>query len=331
MTETKVTTKSIVGRAKDTAIYSATKFLFDRLPVKAAAYALQRPAKSVMGSLLCRQWRHLNNYNTEYPVPELNGRARWVVEVPNRQPTDPVVVYLHGGGYVLGILGGQIDLCAELHKYLKNPRLSIVVLDYSLGPEHNYPTPLVEASKLYYQLTEVDKSTNVILMGDSAGGNLAINICRHIYDPHPDAKKLPSKVAPSGAILISPWVNLTPEKVGTYSTAVNDCLTFNIGTNWGTAYCPDAEARASSWVSQVKAKDVPFSKYLPKNTLLITGEDEGLYDDDIAFAKMASIDNVHVEKNGKHDSVVYELPQVVEGDILANTSFTTTLDFLHRF
>ena len=80
----------------------------------------------------------------------------------------PVLVYLHGGGFVLGGLDSHDDVCAEI---CGGARIEVVAVDYRLAPEHPFPAAFEDG----WAALKAVASTNaeIIVGGDSAGGNLA--------------------------------------------------------------------------------------------------------------------------------------------------------------
>ena len=78
------------------------------------------------------------------------------------------VIYLHGGGFVVGDLESHDDICAEICDFTGSRVLS---LDYSLAPEHKYPQFYSDSIRFYYFIKNSGRP--VVMVGDSAGGNLA--------------------------------------------------------------------------------------------------------------------------------------------------------------
>ncbi|KAL1797718.1 hypothetical protein ACET3X_004324 [Alternaria dauci] len=121
-----------------------------------------------------------------------------------------VLVYFHGGGYVLPCSAGHILWLDDFQKSL-GPNVSALLLAYDLAPEARYPTQLKQAVELLDHLvhTEGRDPSSLILAGDSAGGNLALGLLSHLAHPHPEIAplSLPSKF--HAAVLISPWCSLT--------------------------------------------------------------------------------------------------------------------------
>lgn len=80
-----------------------------------------------------------------------------------------VIVYYHGGGFVVGGLESHDDVCAEL---CARTGFEVVSVDYRLAPEHKHPAAFADALEAFMWVAGRDDRP-VLLMGDSAGGNLA--------------------------------------------------------------------------------------------------------------------------------------------------------------
>ena len=118
------------------------------------------------------------------------------------------MIYLHGGGYFLDVAPQQIETLLSIYHLLepaKKLRFSILVLNYNLTSK-GFPVPhqLAQLVDTYTSLVR-GGSENLLLMGDSAGGNLAITFTQYLRLNKPN---LPY---PRSVILVSPWVKLIPE------------------------------------------------------------------------------------------------------------------------
>lgn len=80
-----------------------------------------------------------------------------------------VVLYLHGGGFVVGGLDSHDDICAEI---ADATGLQVIAVDYRLAPEHRWPAPLQDVTAVWQALDRPG-----IVVGDSAGGTLAAALC----------------------------------------------------------------------------------------------------------------------------------------------------------
>lgn len=128
---------------------------------------------------------------------EYNGVPVEIVD-PEYQSHARTVLYCHGGGFCIGSPKTHRELTAWLAKTL---RARIVVPDYRLAPEHPYPAAPDDVMSVYQGLLASGvSSNNIVIIGDSAGGNLAMVTLRRL-------KALGERL-PAGAVLYSPWVDL---------------------------------------------------------------------------------------------------------------------------
>lgn len=116
-------------------------------------------------------------------------------------PSRTVLLYLHGGGFVLGGLESHDDVCAELCDLTGG---EVACLDYRLAPEHPYPAALDDAEAAFLRLGAGGRP--VIVAGDSAGGNLAAALCLR--------RRCRGGAAPAGQALIYPGLGGNPYRNG---------------------------------------------------------------------------------------------------------------------
>lgn len=129
--------------------------------------------------------------------------------IPESAPTGTAVMYLHGGGYVLGSPGTHAGLVSHL---ARAAGCECFVVDYRLAPEHPAPAALDDAVEAWAALTRSHPA--VALAGDSAGGGLALATAIAARD-----RGLP---APRALALISPWVDLTLSGLSMTTHATRD-------------------------------------------------------------------------------------------------------------
>src|SRR5712664_1277891 len=110
-----------------------------------------------------------------------------------------VVLYLHGGGYVIGSPRSHRHLAAAI---AGAAGASALALDYRLAPEHPFPAALDDAIAAYrWLLGQGIAPGRIVLAGDSAGGGLTVATLVALRD-----RGLPR---PAAGVCISPWVDLT--------------------------------------------------------------------------------------------------------------------------
>lgn len=137
------------------------------------------------------------------------------IYAPISELNSPVMLYLHGGGFVVGSLESHDDVCAEIAHLAE---INVVAVDYQLAPEHPFPAPFEDCKTVLSKLPEIGRNhgfdaTRLVIGGDSAGGNLAAALCLDARD-NVDAPKI------SGQILIYPELGGATSK-GSYITQSN--------------------------------------------------------------------------------------------------------------
>ncbi|HEX7776289.1 MAG TPA: alpha/beta hydrolase, partial [Parvibaculum sp.] len=119
---------------------------------------------------------------------------------------DRVIMYVHGGGYVIGSVTSHRHLATELGRAAGTRTLS---LDYRLAPEHPFPAAVDDALAGYrFLIAQGIEPGNIAIAGDSAGGGLTVATLLAIRDAG-----LPQ---PACGFCISPWVDM--EAVGNSMT-----------------------------------------------------------------------------------------------------------------
>jgi epsilon-lactone hydrolase len=112
--------------------------------------------------------------------------------------TSRAVLYLHGGGYVIGSLDSHRHVTSEIARDLGARTLA---LHYRLSPEHPFPAPVEDTVAGYrYLLAQGIAPQHIALAGDSAGGGLVVAALVAIRDA--------GLAQPSCGWCISPWVDL---------------------------------------------------------------------------------------------------------------------------
>lgn len=121
-------------------------------------------------------------------------------ETSGNEKSEKVILYIHGGSYV-----------GELEKYhwhffkdiINDTKATIIVPDYPLTPENTYIEAFNMMQPLYEQIAKNIENKELILMGDSAGGGMALAL----YEQNGElGNRLPNKT-----ILISPWLDVRME------------------------------------------------------------------------------------------------------------------------
>ena len=113
--------------------------------------------------------------------------------------TETVVLYLHGGAYYFGSPATHRAVTFELARATGS---AVFALDYSLAPEHPFPAALQETLCAYRTLLARRIAPgSIVLAGDSAGAGLALAALVALREA--------GEPLPAGAVLLSPWADLT--------------------------------------------------------------------------------------------------------------------------
>ena len=192
---------------------------------------------------------------------------------------DPVILYFHGGVYVIGSAATSVPLVAEL---ARRTGVRVMTLDYRLAPEHPYPAAVDDAQDAYRGLVEqgVDPG-RIALAGESAGGGLAVATLLALRDA--------GTPLPSCAFLMSPYADLTLSGDSvTHREAVDRTLT------------PEGlRLRIPNYVAGADASDPLISPVFADLTglpplLIQVGSNEILLSDALRLARRAAMADVTV-------------------------------------
>lgn len=124
--------------------------------------------------------------------------AEWV-SVTRAHMKKYVILYCHGGGYSTG---SRLYARTLTTKLAETTSMDVLAFDYRLAPEHPYPAACEDAMKAWdYLMLLGYGARDVIVAGDSAGGNLALSLVLKL--------KKEQRLLPRGLVLLSPWTDLT--------------------------------------------------------------------------------------------------------------------------
>ena len=203
----------------------------------------------------------------------------------NNVPPSTGMIYIHGGGWIMGDLDSHDTVCVDLSI---NCNIVVISIDYSLAPENPYPIALNQCFSLYLQYLNQKNFfkklnlKNILIAGDSAGGNLSAALNLKIKKEH-----LP---LPKGQILIYPCLSLD----------------FNSPSYIKYSNAPILDRKTMIWFWENylgKLKNISNSTAVPElekdltklpDTIICTAEIDPLASDGIEFKKKLKDSSVSV-------------------------------------
>ncbi len=257
---------------------------------------------------------------TKQEVKYAGCDAAWFT--PDGYGKSKTILYLHGGGYVMGSYNTHRALIGRIARASGCKTLAI---NYRKAPENKYPLALQDALTTYKQMV-AEGYENIFIMGDSAGGGLTLALLQLIR------KQRLQKAA--GAVLLSPWTDLTMsgESIKTKKD-IDSLITPELLEIFSKRYYGD-EDPTNPLISPHFADVKGFPP-----TLIQVGGHEVLFDDSIRMAKKMNKAGVKVQleiyENMMHvwqffGGIVPEANKAIDeiGEFVKSISVTTKADKL---
>jgi acetyl esterase/lipase len=115
------------------------------------------------------------NMRKKYEIikKKIESQVYYVVS-PKCEKETNVILFLHGGAYIKEMNSFYWDVVSRLEKELK---ATIYIPIYPLAPKNNYEKTMQMLSELYKKMLEIHKNENITVIGDSAGGQIALSFC----------------------------------------------------------------------------------------------------------------------------------------------------------
>ena len=223
-----------------------------------------------------------------YEPAVVGGVAGWWC-LPHDAEQNAIILYLHGGAYVLGTAAAYRHFVGHVAAACGLPAF---VADYALAPERLFPAALDDALSAYRALAVGGHP--VVIIGDSAGGGLSLALGLAVLAAR--SEKLPS---PLGLAAFSPWTDLALTGESLTSRAHRDPLvTREVFADCAAQYLQGHDAH-DSCASPLYGS---FDASVP--VLIHVGEDEVLLDDSLRVAERigaaGSTAEVHVWRGMTH-------------------------------
>lgn len=140
-----------------------------------------------------------NTKSINYREVDVEGMYGEWVSVNRAHMKKYIIFHCHGGGYSTG---SSLYARTLTSKLAESTSMDVFCFDYRLAPEHPYPAAVEDAMKAWNYLMLLGYGArDVVLTGDSAGGNLALALVLRLKEE--------GRLLPRGLVLMSPWTDLT--------------------------------------------------------------------------------------------------------------------------
>ena len=269
-------------------------------------------------------YRAMRPVNPELPVGNSEDRliSGSLGDIPVRiytpAATGPhgVLVYFHGGGWVIGDLDTADSVCREIAELAG---VVVVSVDYRMAPENPYPAAVIDAYDATAWAADNMETLNgngkLGVAGESAGGNLAAVVALKARDEH----------GPEIAFqcLLYPVVDCDMTRASYEENGEGYLLETNAMNWFWDTYCPDAAQRRDPYASPIRAASLAN---LP-NALVVTAEFDPLRDEGLAYAQ--ALQDAGTDANGVcYEGLVHDFFATAAMFQCSRAGFLPTIDAL---
>lgn len=259
---------------------------FSDLPVPQARQQLDDEARLFAGPVLTMAEVR------DVRIPSFTGEIPARLYRAQQRDADRLLVYFHGGGFVLGSLDSVDSVCRFLATHAG---VSVLSVDYRLAPEHPFPAAVEDARTAFMFAASRAREwghdvQQIAVGGDSAGGTLAAVLCQQLKE---------AAVRPAFQLLFFPVTDLSAKSASYREFACGFFLTEK-QMEWYTAHYVGDGDRTDPRISPLLAEDLSG---LPPAYVAVAGFDP-LRDEGEAYARRLAAAGNHVALR-RHDGLIH--------------------------
>lgn len=256
------------------------------------------------------------NISKEYNIKEetFYNRKVYIIKSKKNVENPKNIIYFHGGAYMAEAMEYHWDFLTDI---VDATNTNIIFPDYPLSPKYNYKDVFSMIIPLYKRIIENINPKDIILMGDSAGGGMALGLVEELGKENID---LPEKT-----ILISPWldINLTNSKIDEVEQYDKDLSKEKLLLA-GIAYTAGDNEEENFWVNPING---PLDKL--KNVIIFTGKYDILNPDVHLLKEKAEKAGTNVEiKEYDGAEHIWIVKRSITKNELAEKAFNDLIDIL---
>lgn len=282
-----------------------------------------------------------------------DGRSH-ILWIGDRHKATRFVLFFHGGGYFAPAIPGHMEWCLQAYvlanRHMRRTtsggsnreKVAVAVLQYTLTPQARFPTQMCQAaSGLAHLLQSGIRPSQLVFGGDSAGGNLTVQLLSHLLHPYPLAERIVLDEPLAGTFLVSPLVSQNMQTRSFVDGRPCDMISEGIFDNpsremfhekpggllgvlfpnWGLVETKEfREGRGWALMADVDEKWLDGMEKITRQVYVTCGKHEILRDQGIELSESIRARNPDVEvklevaEKEAHDFILLEGQKQVVGD-----------------
>ncbi|SMQ56000.1 unnamed protein product [Zymoseptoria tritici ST99CH_1A5] len=218
----------------------------------------------------------IKHYVEDIPHSTRQARLHWLGD----RQAEKTVLYFHGGGFGVPAFEGHVKFVGKTIEKVKQNGvdLNVAMLEYALTPAAKYPVQITQAAEaLHFLLDRGHDPSNIIIGGDSAGGNLVLALSSIILHGFDGVRPFTLNDKLAGAIIISGWVSYDTEAESMTTNDIFDVVSHKSGTSIHPAYVSDDQR--NNYSEPIRAGAAWWIDFPAKRILNVYGGHEVFRDD----------------------------------------------------
>lgn len=169
-----------------------------QFPVRAAKILIDQLGRRDVEKVGGRTWWQWRRPETPLRAEWIEMKKDWAERRRLGTKCERCILYVHGGAYYFGSVD---EHRYQMQRHARKLKARVLAPRYRLAPQYPFPCGLFDCLAVYLYLLEHFRPEQILFMGDSAGGGMVLSLLVTLRD-----QGLP---LPAGAVLLSPWVDLT--------------------------------------------------------------------------------------------------------------------------